>query len=217
MKDLAEQLNPLIGFYDPLGLADTSPWGFNEAQTIGWLRQAEIKHGRVSMAAFIGYIVQSNYHFPWAIALDGTPFPSTDLNPAEQWDLLPFAGKLQIILFIGFLEWYSELADDEEKHYVSGGKPGYFTSFESIPHWAPNLYDPLGIYKNMREETKARRLRVEINNGRLAMIGIMGFMCEQSIPGSVPYLTGKIRPYGGQIMAPFQGNVETVMDLIQSS
>lgn len=113
------------------------------------------------------------------MTLDGTPFPSTDLSPPEQWDVLPIATKLQIILFVGFLEVYSEFTPGKETgtglpHYTKGGQPGKYPTFDGLPHPVPfNLYDPFGLSKNMDEETKARRLRAEINNGRLAMLGIM--------------------------------------------
>merc|ERR1711865_917773 len=48
---------------------------------------------------------------------------------------------------------------------------------------------------------------VEINNGRLAMLGLMGFVSEATIPGSVPALQGLIKPYAGEVMAPFASNV----------
>ena len=84
-------------------------WGQGEEATIGWLRHAEIKHGRVAMAAFVGYIVQSNgIHFPWPISTDGTPFPSDAGSPPEQWDALSDAAKWQIILAIGVLEFWDE-------------------------------------------------------------------------------------------------------------
>lgn len=35
------------------------------------------------------------------------------------------------------------------------------------------------------------------------MIGIMGFLTEQKIPGSVPLLTGIVKPYAGEVMSPF--------------
>ena len=113
---------------DPLGIADSSK------ETIGWFRHAEIKHGRVAMAAFVGYCVQSN-----GITLPGNlqgPFGSTmadipaisyaDISaaggPADQWDALPTAAKLQILGFIGFLEMWSEtstaLKMDGQEHYV---------------------------------------------------------------------------------------------------
>ena len=43
MKALANQLNPIVPFWDPLGLCDAAFWGFSEEQTVGWLRHAEIK------------------------------------------------------------------------------------------------------------------------------------------------------------------------------
>jgi len=34
------------------------------------------------------------------------------------------------------------------------------------------------------------------------MIGIMGFVAESKVPGSVPALTGLIKPFAGDVMAP---------------
>ena len=84
-------------------MATISIWGQSNEASIGFLRQAEIKHGRVAMAAFVGYIVQANgIHWPWPMSFDGTPFPYDAGSPPEQWDALPDAAKWQILLFIGF-------------------------------------------------------------------------------------------------------------------
>jgi hypothetical protein len=181
---------------------------------IGWFRHAEIKHGRVAMAAFVGYCVQSNgIHFPWALTSSGTTFGDISAagSPADQWDALPTASKLQIISVIGFFEWWSEsswvLEQDGQKHYVRGGKPGYFPTFKNIPHPVPlNLWDPFGFTKKMTEEQKAKKLNMEVNNGRLAMIGIFGFLCKSKglqVPGLD---TIDIKPYSGEYMAPFTAN-----------
>jgi hypothetical protein len=60
LEVLAKKLNPLLGFYDPLGLADQDFWGTTSEETIGFLRESEIKHGRIAMFAFVGYIVHAN-------------------------------------------------------------------------------------------------------------------------------------------------------------
>jgi len=203
---IAEQSNPVLKYYDPLQLGTTTIWGETNEATIGFLRHAEIKHGRVSMAAFVGYIVQSNgIHFPWPTSFDGTPFPSDAGSPPEQWDALSDPAKWQIILFVGFLEWFSEAAGT---HYMRGGKPGAFPNFsdnsELIPHPVPlNLFDPFGFSKKKTEAQKATGLIKELNNGRLAQIGIIAFLSEQKLEGSVPLLKGLVPHYDGEPMAPF--------------
>merc|ERR1712054_459470 len=152
----------------------------------------------------------NDIRFPWK------PFTLADIpggqSPQATWDAIPEAAKWQIILTIGFFEFWREnayvLKEDGETHYMRGGKPGYFPTFDQLPHPAPfNLFDPFKLSKNASPEKKAKGLITEVNNGRLAMIGLFGFLAESKVPGSVPGLTGiGLKPYAGEIMAPFDAN-----------
>jgi len=225
LKDMAKGLNPAIGYWDPLNLVEGDFWGQGDEATIGFLRHAEIKHGRVAMAAFVGYIVQANgIHFPWKSTLSGITYDdiASAGGPADQWDALPYGAKMQIILFVGFLEFWSEnnyiLQSSGQAHYMRGGKPGAFPSLKKeLPHPIPfDLFDPFGFQKNKSDEWKSKKLLAEINNGRLAMIGIMAFLAESKVPGSVPALTGLgIKPYTGEYMAPFvAGETSMIPDIV---
>jgi len=214
---MAKDLNPLVKFWDPLGLIEAdflSGWG--TTATIGWLREAEIKHGRVAMAAFIGYCVHANHiTFPWAPLGTGSVDMSS-MGPEAQWDAVPLNAKLQIFGLIGILEAWRE---SNGQHYMNGGIPGKFPDFneggmngkdpDSIlptPHPIPlNLWDPFKTMKNRTPERKAKSLLAELNNGRLAMIGIMGFVAASAFPGSVPSLDF-IPHYDGNVWAPLQGD-----------
>lgn len=207
LESLAEKCNPIVKFYDPLNLSGADFYGMGNEATIGFLRQAEIKHGRVAMFAFVGYIVQSNFVFPWAQTLAGAPHPSPDLSPEAQWDAVPLGAKWQIFAVISALEVWDECGGGSLPHYTAGRKPGEYPSFQLFRdnvHFVLNLYDPFGFNKNMSDETKERRLTAEINNGRLAMLGIFGFLSADAIPGSVPALSGIAIPYDGNPMIPFE-------------
>merc|ERR1712183_220212 len=127
LEAIAKSLNPVVGYWDPLnvGGASQSLYSFNNEQTIAWYRQAEIKHGRIAMAAFVGYCVQANgIHWGTKMTLGGADWPTG--TPPEQWDALPVASKWQIILFIGMLELFDESI---EPHYMMGRKPGEYPKF----------------------------------------------------------------------------------------
>lgn len=189
---------------DPLGALDTNFWGLGTEGTIGYLRHSEIKHGRVAMAAFLGYLVQSTPLVSGPHKLLPYKGYEPGLSPPEQWDAIPVYGKLQIFTLIGMLESYGEILDP---HYTKGGLPGYYPPIKGKrPELVLNLYDPFNFFAENTEEQKARGRQVEINNGRLAMIGIFGFVSEATVPGSVPALKGLIPPYEGNVMIPFEGD-----------
>ena len=50
LKTVQSELCPAVPFFDPLKLSDLELWEETQEASIGFLRQAEIKHGRVAMA-----------------------------------------------------------------------------------------------------------------------------------------------------------------------
>ena len=216
LKALQKSLpGPPNDYFDPLNLATmTFDWGpQGEEATIGWLRHSEIKHGRVAMAGFLGFIahctpiVSGEHKFlPYRGYVAG-------VTPQEQWDNIPLIGKLQILIAIGMLESYGEGAGDPAgyTHYMKGGKPGYYPPIAGRAGFGQvgiNLWDVLGNVEKMSPEKKARGLKVEILNGRAAMMGLMGLLSASSVPGSVPFLAGieGFPQYSGNVMVPFSND-----------
>ncbi len=73
---LAKEQNPIVGYFDPLELGDKDFWEQGNEATIGFLREAEIKHGRVAMAGFVGYLVHAKgitWGFPMTMSGDKWP------------------------------------------------------------------------------------------------------------------------------------------------
>lgn len=156
--------------YDPLKLAD-----LGTDETFMWFRAAELKHSRVAMLATTGFLVQAaGFHFPGMLSKDVSYESLSSLNPVEQWEAVPGAGKAQIIAFLGLAEIYSE---SQKPHYMKGGD-------------LPTIIFPKVDFSSVSDETLKVKQSRELNNGRLAMIAIMSFISEHNIPGSVPALTG---------------------------
>merc|ERR1719229_325629 len=210
--ELAESTPGPVQYWDPLKLSEKEFWGQSNDATIGFLRHAELKHGRVAMAGFVGYCIHENgVRWPFALSSSLPDYSSFEgLSAPDVWDATPLASRLQILVVIGFFEFWSEwstaLEADGMVHHMAGGKPGQFPAFNTIlpnPFWPLPLFDPFGFTSDLSEEEKATKRLREIQNGRLAMIGLFSLISEARVPGAVPALSGLIKPYDGEVMGPF--------------
>ena len=150
-----------VGFFDPLGLSI----GKDDA-TMQFYREAELKHGRVAMAACLGwYVTAAGVHPAFNSKLSSDP-----LEAAQQ---LPAVGWVQFVLGCGAIEWLAQQIK---------ARPGYQPGdILSAAYWVDNSDEGWVGYQNR-----------EINNGRLAMVAIMGMITQDLY----------FHNYGDQIFKP---------------
>mmetsp|Transcript_21303 Transcript_21303/g.67323 ORF Transcript_21303/g.67323 Transcript_21303/m.67323 type:complete len:403 (-) Transcript_21303:134-1342(-) len=160
----------LVGDQPPLGLWD--PLGFTKDGDVDKFkkrREVEIKHGRVSMFATIGYIVPEYVKFPGYLS------PSSDLkfedvpNGLKAFSVVPVAGWAQIFAFIGFIELVYNTPYGEPGNYGKG-----FLGLGSVGVSA-SIADPAA---------REKKLAAELANGRLAMMAIIGMFFQDGLTGS---------------------------------
>lgn len=111
--------------WDPLGLAE-----LGSEETLAWFRHSEVKHGRIAMAAFVGWwAVAAGANLPGDLSY-GVPFSSLPDKGLEAWDAVPGWGKAQMLLFAGLIEFHDELFYSKRStHYMRGGVPGKVSAF----------------------------------------------------------------------------------------
>jgi len=152
-KDEMVGITPPVGFFDPLGLSK----GKSE-EVVAYYREAELKHGRVSMAACLGWFITAGGTHP---AFGG----SLSDDPLKAAQELPLVGWLQFVLGCGAIEWLTEKIK-ERPGYVPGDILGAAT-------WVDNSDEGWVDYQNK-----------ELNNGRLAMLAFMGIYTQDVISGN---------------------------------
>eukprot|EP00534_Pseudo-nitzschia_fraudulenta_P001961 CAMPEP_0201116824 /NCGR_PEP_ID=MMETSP0850-20130426/985_1 /ASSEMBLY_ACC=CAM_ASM_000622 /TAXON_ID=183588 /ORGANISM="Pseudo-nitzschia fraudulenta, Strain WWA7" /LENGTH=201 /DNA_ID=CAMNT_0047381007 /DNA_START=71 /DNA_END=676 /DNA_ORIENTATION=+ len=158
---------PPLGLFDPFGLISNG-----DQDRFDRLRYVEIKHGRICQLAFLGNIItRAGIHLPGSVDYSGNSFDSFGNGwAAVGADGISRAGVYQIIAFIGFLELFVMKDVTGEGEF-----PGDFR----------NGFIDFG-WDKFDEETKLKKRAVELNNGRAAMMGILGLMVHEQLGGELP-------------------------------
>mmetsp|Transcript_6526 Transcript_6526/g.10888 ORF Transcript_6526/g.10888 Transcript_6526/m.10888 type:complete len:196 (-) Transcript_6526:94-681(-) len=140
-----------LGCFDPLGVLGDPKDG--DQEQFDQLRYIELKHGRVAMLAFTGYIV----------TYAGVRFPGAEDIPAGFAALSVVPGMVWAQM-IG--TW--TMMEMANRDYTGTGEfPGDFRN---------------GIdfgWGKLDEATKKKKRSIEINNGRAAQMGILGLMTHE--------------------------------------
>jgi len=152
-----------VGFWDPLGLSSDG-----DAEAFRRRRATEIKHGRISMLATMGYITpELTGKFPGYLSPSlGLQFEDIP-NGLAAISKVPGNGWTQILVYCFFCEATGGFRYDRDPS-VEPGDAG----------WKPPLLttsDP---------ELRTKRLNAELANGRLAMMAIIGMFFQDGLTGS---------------------------------
>lgn len=145
-----------VGF-DPLGLA--------EYFDIKWLREAEIKHGRVAMLAIVGIIVQEFWQLPGDLYNNPNPLAAANQVGPQVWG--------QIIFFNGVIE-----AGLNKGMTISD----MFADKDRVP--GDLGFDPLQL---MEEGDPNEYALKEITHCRLAMLAVSGMITQCGLTDSGLY------------------------------
>ena len=136
--------------FDPLRLSD--------AFDMKWLREAELKHGRICMLGCLGFWTQELVHLP---------LPGFDAKlPLDAFFTVPTSGLWQIFFTLGGIEVLSNNGKiTPGDMFAEGRSPGDIG------------FDPLNLGG---DDAAVRRFELaELKHARLAMIGLGGLVHQE--------------------------------------
>ena len=152
--------------FDPLNFAESC-----DLDQMKKYREAETQHGRVAMLATLGFLVGENYH-P-LFGLEGKEILAIDSLTEVRLVFPAFFEILAIV--IGALEFNRALvgwASPLEKRTGNVLNENYYPGDIG--------FDPLGLKPTDAEEFAVIQTK-ELQNGRLAMLGVAGMVAQELV------------------------------------
>merc|ERR1719311_769972 len=152
-----------LGFFDPLDFCGEASEG-----KIKFYREVELKHGRVAMLASLGFLVAEQFHPLFGGTIDVPSYIAFQETPLQTfWPA--------VVLFISIIEVFSVFSFNTP----FGGEPWTIRSDYENGDFG---FDPLGLKPSDPAEFKEMATK-ELNNGRLAMIGMAGMVVQELVSG----------------------------------
>lgn len=167
---------PPLGFFDPSGFSTDASEG-----RILFFREAEIKHGRVCMLAFLGMAVGENYHPLFGGNID---IPAAQHFTQTGGDIFWVAAYVQFLFAAFWVERSSSFPTLEGKAFTGLIPNDSDEVFAAKSGRIPGDvgFDPLGL-KPKKEADLLTIQNKEILNGRLAMIAVVGVIAQELVTG----------------------------------
>lgn len=169
-EDMVGSLAPM-GFFDPLGLSK----GKSDAD-LKKFREAELKHGRVAMIAFLGILTGESFN-PF---FDGKITGPAIYQFQQADELLPFFWVI-VTFLIALVEgqnilsgWESPKETSARSSAIAGLKEDYVNGDLG--------FDPLSLKPSSPDAFDTIRTK-ELQNGRLAMLGVAGIIAQELVNG----------------------------------
>ena len=156
------------GFFDPVGFSNGK-----DAATVKQYREAELKHGRVAMLATVGLLTQEITTNP--VGIEGPAIRHLDLLD----DKFPEFGEV-FILLCAFIEAWSIINKWEPRSETRNLKRS--ARLRDDADAGDLTWDPLGWYPSDPSEQAIIKTK-ELQNGRLAMLGVAGIVVQELMDG----------------------------------
>jgi hypothetical protein len=168
-----------LGFWDPLQLVTNA-----DQERFDKLRFTEIKHGRISMLAVVGYLIGAS-DVRWGGYADLAKTIKFEDVPGgfQSFEVLPSGYFFWLVALLGGVDFHLARDYSNEEDFPSNWTPEFPGDIRNEARHLPDNAQSgvLQMWENLTPEEKLSKRAIELNNGRAAMMGILALMVHEQL------------------------------------